>query len=88
MTDLDDNKLLKMYKDKGIEEGIEKGEIINSLKNAIAMFKEEFSINDVIKITKIPEENAKYICSICNNGHTNKELLELSLKNYYSLMKN
>ena len=98
MSILDDIKILQIYRKKGYEEGViegfekgfkegfRKGKIISNLKNAIAMFDMNYSISDVIKITKIPEENAKYISSLCNKGHTNKEIRELSLYKYYSFM--
>ena len=35
MTDLDDNKLLKMYKDKGRKEGIEEGMDFGEIKRGI-----------------------------------------------------
>ena len=100
MLEVDDNKLIRIYIEKGYEEGFRKGfrkgskegfregKIIGNLKNAIAMFDKNYSISDVIKITKIPEENAKYISSLCNKGHTNKEIRELSLYKYYSFMNN
>ena len=100
MSIFDDIKILQIYRKKGYEEGViegfengfkegfEKGKIISNLKNAIAMFDMNYSISDVIKITKIPEENAKYISSLCNNGHTDKEIQKLSLYKYYSFMNN
>ena len=51
----------------GIDEGIKKGGIIANLNNAIRMFDDNVSIKDVIKFTRIPEENVQYISSLSEN---------------------
>ena len=67
----------------GEKNGIEKGEIQNSIKNAITMFKKDFSIKQVIEITEIQEETATYLSSLCGNGYTNEQLLNMIIEKYY-----
>ena len=59
------------------------GEIKNSLKNAITLFDKNFSINEVIEITEITEENAEYLSSLTGNGYTKEEILKMTLKHFY-----
>ena len=69
--------------EKGIDEGRKEGGIIANLNNAIRMFDDNVSIKDVIKFTRIPEENAQYISSLSGNGYTHNEILEFVLKKFY-----
>ena len=62
---------------------IKKEGIIANLNNAIRMFDENVSTKDVIKFTRIPEENAQYISSLSGNGYTHNEILEFVLKKFY-----
>ena len=82
-----EEKGIKIGEKKGIKigekNGIEKGEIRTSIKNAITMFKKDFSIKQVIEITEIQEETATYISSLCGNGYTNEQLLNMTIKKYY-----
>ena len=67
----------------GEKNGIEKGEIQTSIKNAITMFKKDFSIKQVIEITEIHEETATYLSSLCGNGYTNEQLMNMTIEKYY-----
>ena len=79
---------LRKREEKGIEKGMKKGGIIANLNNAIRMFDENVSTKDVIKFTRIPEENAQYISSLSGNGYTHNEILDFVLKKFYPNLTN